>query len=181
MGLLAYWYSLILFVISNFAKGFGHFNVPYRPPSAPPASRAPPSCSFRPSRFGLCKLGLCFYGCRGLHWAIPPPDICFHLLPTIRHRFGLTNLLSLRRYFHWHPTRPLWTITECSALRGTCCWWITVDTSPLQWAAYRGGASRWQKQLYSTHLNSFFVKRVHFTRICYAWNFTIMDCSNGIL
>ena len=158
MGLLAYWYSLILFVISNFAKGFGHFNVPYRPPSAPPASRAPPSCSFRPSRFGLCKLGLCFYGCRGLHWAIPPPDICFHLLPTIRHRFGLTNLLSLRRYFHWHPTRPLWTITECSAaagellrIRHRCSGWLIG-----------GSASQLQKQLYPTHLNSFFVKTLAF-------------------
>ena len=58
----------------------------------------------------------CSFPTAVIHLAIPRPDICFHLLPTMRHRFGLTNLLSLR-YFHWHLTRPLWIITDFSARR----------------------------------------------------------------
>ena len=41
--------------------------------------------------------------------------------------------------------------------------------------------SRRQTQLCLTHLNSFFVQLVHFKRICYAENLTIIYCSNGIL
>ena len=83
MGLLVFYYSLILFVFSHFAKGFGHFNFPYRPHLPRSASDAlRPTVRFRQPR------GTAYAYFTVVHRAIPPPYICFYLLPTIRHRFG---------------------------------------------------------------------------------------------
>ena len=89
MGLRVFYYSLILIVFSQFAKSFGHFHID---PLAPPATR-----SARPFVFDSPGYGLCLFTV--VHRAIPLPDICFHLLPTIRHRFDQTNLVNVP-YFH---------------------------------------------------------------------------------
>ena len=73
--------------------------------------------------------------------------------------------------YHWfYCATPLVAASESLWIRHRCSGRLIGEP-----------VNRWQKQLYPTHLNSFFVQRVHFTRICYAWNFTIIYCSNGIL
>ena len=96
--------SILISVCLFFSLRQRFWSFPYRPPSPPPG------CSFLTASSSLSgRYGSCLFGC-----TLSDPlarHICCHLLPTTRHRFGQTNLVIVP-YFHWHPTRPLWIITD---------------------------------------------------------------------
>ena len=84
---------------SHFARSFGHFHIDHLP--------LRPAVHFLHSRH-RCPDGTA-HVFSVVHWAIPRPDICCHL-------FGQTNLVNVP-YFHWHPIKPVWIITDFSVRR----------------------------------------------------------------